>query len=40
MHGVATFTIFAYFCEYGVPEIIVPMLMMEVGTNEVVLSLF
>lgn len=31
LHGVATFTIMAYFCEVGVPEIIVPMLMMEVS---------
>lgn len=31
MHGFATFTVMAYFCEVGVPEIIVPMLMMEVS---------
>jgi hypothetical protein len=32
MHGVATFSVMAYFCELGVPEIIVPMLMMEIST--------
>jgi hypothetical protein len=31
MHGVATFSVMAYFCEVGVPEIIVPMLMMKVS---------
>lgn len=31
MHGFATFTIMAYFCEYDVGEIIVPMLLMEVS---------
>jgi hypothetical protein len=33
MHGLATFTIMAYFCEYDVGEIIVPMLLMEVSTT-------
>lgn len=32
MHGVATTTIMLYFCEVGVPEIIVPMLLMEIST--------
>jgi hypothetical protein len=32
MHGFATFTIMAYFCEFDVGEIIVPMLLMEVST--------
>jgi len=32
LHGVATFSVMAYFCEVGVPEIIVPMLMMEIST--------
>ncbi|KAG7368893.1 TLC domain containing protein [Nitzschia inconspicua] len=32
LHGLATFTVMAYFCEVGVPEIIVPMLMMEIST--------
>ena len=27
LHGVATFLVMAYFCEVGVPEIIVPMLL-------------
>jgi hypothetical protein len=31
LHGVATFLVMAYFCEVGVPEIIVPMLLMEVS---------
>ena len=33
MHGVATTTIMLYFCEVGVPEIIVPMLLMEVSPS-------
>jgi hypothetical protein len=33
LHGFATFTIMAYFCEIGVPEIIVPMLTMEVNVT-------
>jgi hypothetical protein len=33
LHGFATFTIMGYFCEVGVPEIIVPMLMMEVSID-------
>jgi len=32
LHGFATLSIMAYFCEYGVPEIIVPMLLMEIST--------
>jgi len=36
LHGVATFSIMAYFCEYGVPEIIVPMLLMEISTINLV----
>mmetsp|Transcript_2225 Transcript_2225/g.5797 ORF Transcript_2225/g.5797 Transcript_2225/m.5797 type:complete len:296 (-) Transcript_2225:43-930(-) len=31
-HGLATFTIMAYFCYYSVSEIIVPMLLMEIST--------
>eukprot|EP00536_Pseudo-nitzschia_multiseries_P009111 jgi/Psemu1/288237/fgenesh1_pg.247_\ len=36
MHGVATLSIMAYFCECGVPEIIVPMLLMEISTVNLV----
>lgn len=32
MHGLATFSIMAYFCEFDVGEIIVPMLLMEIST--------
>uniref|UniRef100_A0A7R9ZS59 TLC domain-containing protein n=2 Tax=Craspedostauros australis TaxID=1486917 RepID=A0A7R9ZS59_9STRA len=31
-HGLATFSIMAYFCYYDVSEIIVPMLLMEIST--------
>jgi len=30
LHGVATFTVMAYFCEYQIGELILPMLLMEV----------
>jgi hypothetical protein len=30
LHGVGTFTVMAYFCEYGIGELILPMLLMEV----------
>lgn len=36
MHGIATLTIMSYFCYYGVPEIIMPMLMMEISTINLV----
>lgn len=36
LHGVATLSIMSYFCEYGVPEIIVPMLLMEISTINLV----
>jgi len=36
LHGMATLSIMAYFCEYDVPEIIVPMLMMEISTINLV----
>ncbi|VEU39242.1 unnamed protein product [Pseudo-nitzschia multistriata] len=36
MHGIATLSIMAYFCEYGVPEIILPMLLMEISTINLV----
>jgi len=36
LHGVATFLVMAYFCEVGVPEIIVPMLLMELSTLNLV----
>ena len=32
MHGIATTSVMAYFCEYGVPEIILSMLLMEVSS--------
>lgn len=32
LHGFATFSIMAYFCVVGVPEIINPMLLMEIST--------
>lgn len=35
-HGVATLSIMAYFCEYGVQEIITPMLLMEISTINLV----
>ena len=38
LHGVATLSIMAYFCEYGVPEIIVPMLLMEVSQSVVLFN--
>jgi hypothetical protein len=40
LHGVATFTIMAYFNELNVGEIIVPMLLMEVGSNCSLLPMF
>jgi len=36
LHGVATVSVMAYFCEVGVPEIITPMLMMEISTLNLV----
>ena len=30
LHGLATFSVMAYFCEYDFPQIITPMLLMEV----------
>jgi len=36
MHGIATLSIMSYFCEYGVPEIILPMLLMEISTINLV----
>jgi len=36
MHGVATLSIMSYFCFYDVPEIIMPMLMMEISTINLV----
>jgi len=36
MHGVATLTIMSYFCWYGIPEIITPMLLMEISTINLV----
>jgi len=36
MHGVATLSIMLYFCFYGVPEIIMPMLLMEISTINLV----
>lgn len=36
LHGCATLSVMSYFCEYGVPEIIVPMLMMEISTINLV----
>lgn len=35
-HGVATLSIMAYFCYYGIPEIIMPMLLMEISTINLV----
>ena len=35
LHGVATLTIMSYFCEYGIPEIIMPMLLMEVSSSPI-----
>eukprot|EP00529_Nitzschia_sp_RCC80_P032374 CAMPEP_0113473244 /NCGR_PEP_ID=MMETSP0014_2-20120614/17942_1 /TAXON_ID=2857 /ORGANISM="Nitzschia sp." /LENGTH=217 /DNA_ID=CAMNT_0000366001 /DNA_START=147 /DNA_END=797 /DNA_ORIENTATION=+ /assembly_acc=CAM_ASM_000159 len=32
LHGLATFSVMAYFCVVGVPEIITPMLLMEIST--------
>eukprot|EP00934_Nitzschia_sp_Nitz4_P008546 Nitzschia sp. Nitz4//scaffold67_size101165//74513//75538//NITZ4_004536-RA/size101165-augustus-gene-0.15-mRNA-1//1//CDS//3329556495//8536//frame0 len=32
LHGLATFSVMAYFCEVGKPEVITPMLLMEVST--------
>lgn len=36
LHGVATSFIMFYFCAYGVPEIITPMLLMEISTINLV----
>lgn len=36
MHGIATTSVMSYFCEYGVPEIILPMLLMEISTLNLV----
>jgi hypothetical protein len=40
MHGVATLTIMAYFTEYDLGEIIVPMLLMEISTPFLTLTRF
>jgi len=32
LHGLATFSVMAYFCEYDFPQIITPMLLMEIST--------
>jgi len=32
LHGLATFTVMAYFCEYDLAEVITPMLLMEMST--------
>jgi hypothetical protein len=37
LHGIATSSVMSYFCEYGVPEIITPMLLMEISTFNLVL---
>lgn len=36
LHGIATASVMSYFCEYGVPEIITPMLLMELSTINLV----
>lgn len=34
LHGVATFGVIAYFCEYNIPEIVLPFLLMEISTGK------
>eukprot|EP00986_Skeletonema_menzelii_P008073 scaffold3310_cov87-Skeletonema_menzelii.AAC.3 len=36
LHGVATFGVMAYFCEYHIPEIVLPFLLMEISTVHLV----
>jgi hypothetical protein len=36
LHGVATFGVTAYFCEYNIPEIVLPFLLMEISTVHLV----
>jgi len=36
LHGVATFGVMAYFCEYNIPEIVLPFLLMEISTVHLV----
>ena len=33
LHGLATFSVMAYFCEYDLAEVITPMLLMEVNES-------
>mmetsp|Transcript_27860 Transcript_27860/g.65479 ORF Transcript_27860/g.65479 Transcript_27860/m.65479 type:complete len:283 (-) Transcript_27860:515-1363(-) len=37
LHGIATWSVMSYFCFYGVPEIILPMLLMEISTTHLTL---
>ena len=36
LHGIATFGVMAYFCEYHIPEIVLPFLLMEISTVHLV----
>lgn len=36
LHGVATFSVMAYFCEIHMPEIVLPFLLMEISTVHLV----
>jgi hypothetical protein len=36
LHGIATFAVMAYFCEYNIPEIVLPFLLMEISTVHLV----
>lgn len=38
LHGVATFAVMAYFCEYDLAEVITPMLLMEISTPHLSLA--
>lgn len=37
LHGLATFSVMAYFCEYDLAEVIIPMLLMEISTPHLAL---
>ena len=36
IHGISTFGVMAYFCEYNIPEIVLPFLLMEISTVHLV----
>ena len=36
LHGIATLGVISYFCEYNIPEIVLPFLLMEISTVHLV----